>query len=180
MLSNIQSLADAVPDPMLIGALVNADASNDLARFLHDLSDATRGVCDRLQGLRHAADAVFQEAVQNEAGSEQLDDVIRQVVQLRRAKAEVTYSNVEKIKQISMDFKLDVAREYSEQLTEVMVFTLALLDELITKLTKLANERRIGGTPVLRAQPINGEIDYAELSREHIKRYPKIRARLAE
>ena len=33
---------------------------------------------------------------------------------------------------------------------------------------------------VLRAKPINGEVDWAELSREHIARYPKIRARLAE
>ena len=32
----------------------------------------------------------------------------------------------------------------------------------------------------LRARPANGEIDWAELSREHIRRYPKIRARLAE
>jgi hypothetical protein len=32
----------------------------------------------------------------------------------------------------------------------------------------------------LRARPIKGAIDYAELSREHIARYPKIRARLAE
>jgi hypothetical protein len=33
---------------------------------------------------------------------------------------------------------------------------------------------------VLRAKPVNGEVDWAELSREHIARYPKIRARLAE
>jgi hypothetical protein len=32
---------------------------------------------------------------------------------------------------------------------------------------------------VLRAHPVSGEIDYAELSREHIARYPKIRAVLA-
>jgi hypothetical protein len=32
----------------------------------------------------------------------------------------------------------------------------------------------------LRARPVPGKIDYAELSREHIARYPKIRARLAE
>jgi hypothetical protein len=32
----------------------------------------------------------------------------------------------------------------------------------------------------LRARPVKGKIDYAELSREHIARYPKIRARLAE
>jgi hypothetical protein len=33
---------------------------------------------------------------------------------------------------------------------------------------------------VLRAGPVKGEVDWAELSREHIARYPKIRARLAE
>lgn len=32
----------------------------------------------------------------------------------------------------------------------------------------------------LRARPVKGKVDYAELSREHIARYPKIRARLAE
>jgi hypothetical protein len=32
----------------------------------------------------------------------------------------------------------------------------------------------------LRAKPVKGEVDWAELSREHIARYPKIRARLAE
>jgi hypothetical protein len=33
---------------------------------------------------------------------------------------------------------------------------------------------------VLRARPVEGEVDYAGLSREHIARYPKIRAALAE
>ncbi len=33
---------------------------------------------------------------------------------------------------------------------------------------------------ILRARSVKGKIDYAELSREHIARYPKIRARLAE
>lgn len=33
---------------------------------------------------------------------------------------------------------------------------------------------------ILRARPVAGRIDYAALSREHIARYPKIRARLAE
>jgi hypothetical protein len=37
-----------------------------------------------------------------------------------------------------------------------------------------------GEKKVLRARPVKGPIDYADLSREHIARYPKIRARLAE
>jgi hypothetical protein len=47
-------------------------------------------------------------------------------------------------------------------------------------LLKLAAERRAESGEILRALPVKGEIDYAELSREHIARYPKIRARLAE
>ena len=35
-------------------------------------------------------------------------------------------------------------------------------------------------TKVIRAKPVKGEVDWGELSREHIARYPKIRARLAE
>ena len=37
-----------------------------------------------------------------------------------------------------------------------------------------------GKDKVLRAKPVKGEVDWAELSREHIARYPKIRTRLAE
>lgn len=37
-----------------------------------------------------------------------------------------------------------------------------------------------GKPKVLRAKPVEGEVDWTELSREHIARYPKIRARLAE
>lgn len=54
----------------------------------------------------------------------------------------------------------------SEQIEDVM----CMLSELGINVTET----------VLRARPVKGKIDYAELSREHIARYPKIRARLAE
>ena len=37
-----------------------------------------------------------------------------------------------------------------------------------------------GSEKALCARPVKGKIDYDELSREHIARHPKIRARLAE
>jgi len=43
-----------------------------------------------------------------------------------------------------------------------------------------ADDKRRAAKKPLRARPVKGPIDYAELSREHIARYPKIRARLAE
>lgn len=47
-------------------------------------------------------------------------------------------------------------------------------------LSRQAAEWRAQTKKALRAKPTEGEVDWAELSREHIARYPKIRARLAE
>lgn len=47
------------------------------------------------------------------------------------------------------------------------------------RLIRFDAERRATAELVLRARPEPGEIDYEELSREHIARYPKIRDALA-
>jgi hypothetical protein len=41
-------------------------------------------------------------------------------------------------------------------------------------------QQQVAADKVLRARPVTGKIDYAELSREHLARYPKIRAALAK
>jgi hypothetical protein len=41
-------------------------------------------------------------------------------------------------------------------------------------------QQQAAADKVLRARPVTGKIDYAELSREHLARYPKIRAALAK
>ena len=51
---------------------------------------------------------------------------------------------------------------------------------LSEKLLALASARRFVDGEILRARPVEGEIDYGELSREHVIRYPKIRAALAK
>ena len=55
-----------------------------------------------------------------------------------------------------------------------------LYRDLSKSLLKQAAERRRAAPKALRARPVKGRIDYEQLSREHIRRYPKIRARLAE
>jgi hypothetical protein len=45
---------------------------------------------------------------------------------------------------------------------------------------KPAAKQRPDKKKILRARPVTGKIDYAELSREHMARYPKIRAALAK
>ena len=51
---------------------------------------------------------------------------------------------------------------------------------LCDRLLDLASERRSAEGDVLRARAVAGKIDYAELSREHLARYPKIRVALAK
>ena len=41
-------------------------------------------------------------------------------------------------------------------------------------------QQQVAAPEAPRARPVKGKIDYAELSREHLKRYPKIRAALAK
>jgi hypothetical protein len=56
---------------------------------------------------------------------------------------------------------------------------LTLYSDVRQKLPRLAANRQPVDV-VLRAKPVRGDVDYAELSREHIARYPKIRSALAE
>jgi len=48
------------------------------------------------------------------------------------------------------------------------------------RLKSAPKRERVAAAEVLRARPVKGKIDYAELSREHLARYPKIRAALAK
>ena len=69
------------------------------------------------------------------------------------------------------------AREVLEKARNVMVGYLAgypdVRDQLIRR-----DLKRIAPSEVLRARPAEDEIDYQELIREHMERYPKIRAAL--
>ena len=62
---------------------------------------------------------------------------------------------------------------------EVLEGWLAFYQGFHKMLARQAVERRTS-CDALHARPVAGEIDYAELSREHIARYPRIRAALAE
>ena len=73
---------------------------------------------------------------------------------------------------------LDVRRARQESI-RIVEGWLALYWDIREKLLRLAAERRPAEV-VLRARPVEGEIDYAKLSREHIAQYPKIRAALAK
>jgi hypothetical protein len=78
----------------------------------------------------------------------------------------------------AVEFEADVQQLLRDGI-EVLEGWLAFYYGLHTMLARQAAER-LAAPKVLRARPVDGEVDYAELSREHIARYSRIRATLAE
>jgi hypothetical protein len=67
-----------------------------------------------------------------------------------------------------------------QQAVEIVTSYVSGCLESRDRVIRVDAKQRVAPTAVLRAQPVEGEVDYAELSREHLARYPKIRAVLAE
>lgn len=83
---------------------------------------------------------------------------VRKLALSRRERGYVTYEELSAV--------LPPGLVSSEQIEDALCLLSELGIELVEK--------------PLCVQPAKGEIDYAKLSREHVARYPKIRARLAE
>lgn len=90
---------------------------------------------------------------------------------------------IEALKSVSAEPDDDFDEEVQDLLRDgiyVMEGWLAHFHLLHEMLARQLAERSEANGGILRAKPVKGEIDWPELSREHIARYPKIRARLAE
>ncbi|HXO92398.1 MAG TPA: hypothetical protein VN849_16540, partial [Stellaceae bacterium] len=73
---------------------------------------------------------------------------------------------------------LEVRRARQESI-KIAEGWLTLYCDIREKLLRLAAERR-PADEVLRANPVQGEVDHEALSREFIARFPKLRAALAK
>jgi hypothetical protein len=180
MFPSIQRLSDAVPSPAFVETFSIPDTLSEATQSARELSHLTQRYCKSHEAVRLAADAVVAEIIRDGANRGQIDALITEALALRRLSAESIYSSIEHIKEIKERVSLDALREYAEQFIRAMTSTLELLDNLIVRLQNLAGQAKTDEARVLRARPVKGKIDYAELSREHLARYPKIRARLAE
>ena len=70
-------------------------------------------------------------------------------------------------------------QKYIQELLDFSGGWLALYQEFRKKLLRLAAQRR-PANQILRARPVEGEVDHAELTYEIIGRFPQILAKLAE
>jgi hypothetical protein len=72
------------------------------------------------------------------------------------------------------------AHQLLQKAINVAVGYMAGYQNLRDQLISFTHEKQATTDGVLRARPLKGKIDYPELSREHLARYPKIRAALAK
>ena len=91
---------------------------------------------------------------------------------------ELLYPWMDELRQ-AMSVPSDEGRQYIQELLEISKAWLTLYRETRDKLLQLATERRPADV-VLRARPVEGEVDHEALSREFMARFPKIRAALAK
>jgi hypothetical protein len=160
----------------LIAATEWHEASSQSAKF-HSAQESAQGA---LESRRAELDDLYQRAVAPDSGWQEISRVASMIGEWGRAAAEKLLPLIEAVQEklATKDMSPEI-RRMREQSIAIAEAWLALYRELHAKLLRLAAERRPAGE-VLRAKPVQGEVDYAELSREHIARYPKIRAALAE
>jgi hypothetical protein len=137
----------------------------------------------KLKKQSKRVDRVLREITQRNLATADLTSIVSLALEKRKTEQEQMAPVLERLQQ-----KLQARADTWEaeplkclrESVEIASNWLTLHHQLTANLLKLAAERHAAAGEILRARPVKGEIDYAELSREHVARYPKIRARLAE
>ena len=172
---------DFSPDfvkPALLGALradISVAEKADALALLAQLAEENRRGLEKHTREFHE---MYEEACRRLPG-EGLAMLAERVCEGEAGARELLYPWMDALRQTT-SVPSDDGRQYIRELLEISEAWLTLYRETRDKLLQLAAERRAAAQQIRRARPVEGEVDYAELSREHIARYPKIRAALAE
>jgi hypothetical protein len=171
---------DFSPDfvkPALLGAL-RADIS------VAEKADALAGLAELAEGNRRGLEKhtrefheMYEEACRRLPG-EGLAMLAERICEGEAGARELLYPWMDALRQ-TMSVPSDEGRRYIQELLEIAEAWLTLYRETRDKLLQLAAERRLADR-ILRARPVEGDIDHEAMTREIIERFPKILAALAE
>ncbi|MBV8738022.1 MAG: hypothetical protein JO007_12330 [Alphaproteobacteria bacterium] len=165
-----------------LAALIDASEWDEAAVKWVKLHSTQERAREALVARGKELESIYERAIVPDSEWQEITKVAEMVGEWGRLAAEKLCPQIDSLQQKlatpdpRMSREIRQARRNSIKIAEAW---LTLHRDLREKLLKLAAQRRPANV-VLRAHPIEGEIDYTELSREHITRYPKIRAALAE
>jgi hypothetical protein len=169
-------------DPALIDALcAETEPAEKLKRLKQLRLQAEKGrawVKEQADNL----DQIYTEMAQSDANAEHVIRLAQIVLEKRHSAAERLMPGIEELRQklAVRGERLGPEMQPFQESVDIAVDWLALYDGLYRRLLKLAAARQTDDRGVLRARPVEGEVDHEALSREFMARFPKIRAALAE
>jgi hypothetical protein len=165
-----------------LAALIDATEWTEAASGWAKLRSAQERAIAALENRRTELNSLYERAVAPDTSWEEITQLASMIGEWGRAAAEKLYPQIDALQQKLVapgnDMSSEV-RQARQESVKVAESWLALYRDLRNKLLRLAAERRPADV-VLRARTVEGKIYYAELSREHLARYPKIRAALAQ
>jgi uncharacterized membrane protein len=179
MPDGIDVSSDIEPIVELVGLLHFEGARAD--RFVSLRSQQARGWAATEQYAKQL-DRLYEDIARSGHNADWLVQAADLVGQSEGAQRERLRPGIEVLKEKLAAHRVSdaEARRIIEEGIAIGEAWLSLPAALHKKLLQLAADRRAAAEEIRRARPVEGDIDYAELSREHIARYPKIRAALAK
>jgi hypothetical protein len=171
---------DFSPDfvkPALLGALRANISGTERADALARLAQLAEGNRRGLEKHTREFHEMYEEAYRR-LPSEGLAMLAKRVCEGEAGARELLYPWMDALRQ-TMSVPSDEGRQYIQELLKISEAWLTLYRETRDKLLRLAAERR-PANEILRARPVEGEVDREALTREIIARFPKILAALAE
>jgi hypothetical protein len=172
-----------LPASALFDAIALDSEAGERTQLLAQLRDLIRQGRAAQEEWSRRFDSLYDEAVVRNFSSPFLVQWAAALFEKGRAASERLYPLIEAMqhKLTAHSGTLDAeSLEMFRAAIDLAVGWITPYPRLCGVLLDLASERRFGEANVLRARPVTGNIDYAELGREHMARYPKIRAALAE
>jgi hypothetical protein len=165
-----------VVQPSLLGELQADISAAERADALARLARLAKQNRQTLEKQTREFEAMCEEA-RHRLPSEGLVMLAKRVRESEAGARELLYPWMDALRQ-AQSVPITEGQRYIQELLEFSRGWLALYQKVGEELLKLAAERR-PADQVLRARPVEGEIDHLALSREFMARYPKLRAALA-
>jgi hypothetical protein len=173
---------DASRYELPLAALIDAIEATETASKRVELDSAHERALVALESRRAELNTLYERAVASNTGWQEISQLAAMIGQWERAAAEKLCPQIDTLRRRLASPGKDIpleARQALQESIKVAEGWLALYCDIREKLLRLAAERRPAGE-VLRAKPVQGEVDHEALSREFIARFPKLRAALAK